>query len=108
MKLQGADSHDVTTPNNDTLYATSFLDLSQGPVMLTIPALPRRYHSAALMALNTDNVAVIGTRSGGQGGRYAIVGPGFKGRARPIPSLSPCRPTMRGCWSGCWWAGQPT
>ena len=81
LKLQGADSHDVTTPNNDTLYATSFLDLSQGPVMLTIPALPRRYHSAALMALNTDNVAVIGTRSGGQGGRYAIVGPGFKGRA---------------------------
>ncbi len=81
LKLQGADSHDVTTPNNDTLYATSFLDLSQGPVILTVPPLPRRYHSAALMSALTDNIAVVGTRTGGQGGRYAIAGPGFTGPA---------------------------
>ena len=33
------------------------------------------------MSLTTDNTAILGTRTGGQGGRYAIVGPGFAGEA---------------------------
>ena len=28
----------VTTPNNDTLYSTAQLDLSAGPVTITLPA----------------------------------------------------------------------
>ncbi|HQR91465.1 MAG TPA: DUF1254 domain-containing protein, partial [Caulobacter sp.] len=35
----------VTTPNNDTLYSTAFVDLTQGPVILTIPAMGTRYYS---------------------------------------------------------------
>ncbi len=78
--LSDATSRDVTTPNNDTLYASAWLDLTNGPVTLTIPDLPGRYNSAALMNLFTDNVAILGTRTGG-GGKFTIVGPGFAGTA---------------------------
>ena len=81
--LADATSREVTTPNNDTLYASGWLDLAGGPVLLTVPALGGRYNSAALMSVQTDNTAILGTRTGGQGGRYAIVGPGYAG---PTPA----------------------
>jgi len=71
----------VTTPNNDTLYSASWLDLSGGPVVLTMPAAKERYHSVALMDLFTDHFAVLGTRAnGGAGGRYLVAGPTWRGR----------------------------
>lgn len=79
VTLADAGTRDVTTPNNDTLYGSAWLDLSQGPVFFTVPALGR-YHSASLMSITSDVVAVIGTRSNGSnGGRYAIVGPNWRG-----------------------------
>ena len=81
VTLADAASRDVTTPNNDTLYASAWLDLAGGPVLLDTPPLPGRYHSAALMNLFTDNVAIVGTRSGGDGGRYLIAGPAWQGEA---------------------------
>ncbi len=80
-KLAGPDDRDVTTPNNDTLYGSAWLDLAGGPVILTVPALGGRYNSAALMSIQTDNTAILGSRSGGGGGRYAIVGPDYNGPA---------------------------
>ena len=77
--LADATSRDVTTPNNDTLYGSVLLDLAAGPVIVNVPALPGRYNSAALMSLTTDNTAIVGTRTGGAGGRYAIVGPAYAG-----------------------------
>lgn len=72
----------VTTPNNDTLYSAAWLDLASGPVVLTIPPLPDRYHSVALLSLFTDNFAVLGTRShGGKGGRFLVVSPAWRGAA---------------------------
>ncbi|GGD98682.1 phosphatidylserine decarboxylase [Polymorphobacter glacialis] len=79
LTLADATTREVTTPNNDTLYGSAWLDLAGGPVLLDIPALPNRYNSAALMSIQTDNTAILGTRTGSQGGRYAIVGPGFSG-----------------------------
>ncbi len=79
LTLADAGTRDVTTPNNDTLYASAWLDLSGGPVLISIPPLPR-YHSAALMGITSDVAAIIGTRShGAAGGRYAITGPGWQG-----------------------------
>jgi len=79
LTLADASTREVTTPNNDTLYGSAWLDLSQGPVFFSIPAL-KRYHSAALMSITSDVVAVLGTRTvGGNGGRYAIVGPNWRG-----------------------------
>ena len=67
----------VTTPNNDTLYSTAFVDLTQGPVILTIPAMGTRYYSVAVMDMFTNNNVVLGARTvGGQGGTFTLVGPG--------------------------------
>ncbi len=66
----------VTSPNNDTLYSRGFLELSQGPVVLTLPATGERYFSVALMDMFTNNFVVLGTRTTGpEGGRFMIAGP---------------------------------
>ena len=79
LTLAGAADRDVTMPNNDTLYGSVWLDLSAGPVIVEMPALPGRYNSAALMSLQTDNSSIVGTRTGSFGGRYAYVPPGYTG-----------------------------
>jgi hypothetical protein len=79
VTLADATTREVTTPNNDTLYGSAWLDLREGPVFFTIPPLAR-YHSASLMSITSDVNALLGTRSvGAGGGRYAIVGPGWRG-----------------------------
>ena len=78
--LSGAKDRAITTPNNDTLYSSAWLDLTRGPVTLVIPPTGNRYISVAAMNMFTDNDAVLGTRTtGGQGGRYTLVGPGQPG-----------------------------
>ena len=70
----------VTTPNNDTLYSTAQLDLSAGPVTLTLPAAGDRYLSVALMDAYTNNFAILGTRTTGpDGGAFRLIGPGEAG-----------------------------
>lgn len=83
-RLSGPRDRWVTTPNNDTLYSSAFLDLSRGPVELDIPALPGRYHSVAVMDARSDNWLLLGTRDGEQGPRTIRLafGDGAEG-ARP-------------------------
>ena len=72
----------VTTPNNDTLYSSAWVDLSGGPVEFVSPSVLGRYFSVAFMSAFTDNFRIIGTRAtGGRGGRFWIVGPGYRGAA---------------------------
>lgn len=74
----------VTAPNNDTIYSSSFLELSGGPVEIDAPGSAERYFSIAFMQAFTDVFAYIGTRATrGQGGRYRIIGPG---QNVPVPS----------------------
>ena len=95
--LSDATSRAVTTPNNDTLYSSAWLDLSGGPVVLDMPALPSRYHSVALMSAFTDNVAVLGTRAQhGRGGRFLLTGPAWHG-AVPKGTTRIAMPTDD-CW----------
>jgi hypothetical protein len=70
-------SRGVTTPNNDTLYSSSFLDLSHGPLVLEVPEITDRYFSLALMDFYTNNFAYVGTRAGNRH-KYLIAGPGWK------------------------------
>lgn len=89
-------SRDVTTPNNDTLYASAFLDLAAGPVILTLPEIAGRYHSVAIMNMQTDNLAILGTRTGSAGARYALVSANYTG---PMPKNTlPLRLACRDCW----------
>lgn len=76
-RLADDTSRSVTTPNNDTLYSSAWLDLSRGPVTLDVPASGDRYVSLALMDMYTNNFAILGTRTTGRGGgRFTLVGPG--------------------------------
>jgi hypothetical protein len=80
-QLSGPQSRNVTAPNNDTIYASSFLELSAGPVEIIAPSIPGRYFSIAFMDAFTDNFAYIGTRATqGKGGRFWIVGPQWRGQ----------------------------
>lgn len=79
----------VTTPNNDTLYSTAWLDLTAGPVSLTVPPIPGRYWSVAIMNMYTDNDVVLGSRTVGTGGgRFTIVGPGQTGSGANVARIS--------------------
>lgn len=65
--LADASSRAVTTPNNDTLYSSAWLDLSQGPVLVRVPRISGRYWSLQFLDAFTNNTAVIGSRNAGEG-----------------------------------------
>jgi len=70
----------ITAPNNDTIYTSAQLELSSGPVEVIAPTDTRRYFNITFMDAFTDNFAGIGTRlTGGQGGKYWIIGPNWNG-----------------------------
>lgn len=72
----------ITTPNNDTVYSSARLDLTNGPLLAEFPTLEDRYFSVAFMNAYTDNFAYVGTRAtNGVGGRALIAGPRWEGAA---------------------------
>ena len=75
----------ITTPNNDTLYSRGWLDLSAGPVQVTVDAMPAgRYWSVAFMDAFSNNFAMIGQRLDGVGPvTVTLVGPRHTG---PLPA----------------------
>jgi hypothetical protein len=78
--MPDAATTDVASPNADFLYSQAWLDLSKGPVVLTVPETKGRYYLLALLDAYTNVVASIGKRTTGTDKRqFAIVGPGFKG-----------------------------
>lgn len=72
------------SPNHDTLYGATFLDLSAGPVVLSVPPIPRRYWSVAMLDAWFYNFEYVGSRTTGQGGgHWLIAGPTWRGTAPP-------------------------
>jgi hypothetical protein len=71
---------DVVTPNTDTLYSSAWLDLRAEPVVLSLPAMPGRYHMMPMLSGWTDVFAAPGSRTTGDaGGEFAICPPGWTG-----------------------------
>ncbi|WP_413301091.1 DUF1254 domain-containing protein [Bacillus sp. 1P10SD] len=71
----------VVAPNNDTLYSRAFLDLSKGPVVLSVPKIENRYYSFQFLDAYTNSFNFVGTRTtGSKAGKYVIVGPNWKGK----------------------------
>lgn len=71
---------DVTAPNADTLYSAAWLDLSNEPYVLSLPAEGSRYYLMPMLSGWTNVFADPGTRTTGTGAQtYAITGPGWKG-----------------------------
>lgn len=82
----------VTTPNNDTLYSSAKVDLSAGPVTITLPGAGARYVSLALMDAYTNNFAILGTRTTGPaGGVFRLVGPNDPAETGPNVIRAPTR-----------------
>lgn len=72
----------ITAPNNDTIYSSSQVELSGGPMEIVSPTDTQRYFNITFMDAFTDNFAGIGTRpTKGQGGRFWLVGPEWTGAA---------------------------
>src|SRR5258706_13723238 len=81
----------VTTPNNDTLYSSTAIDLSAGPVRLDVPDFGARYFSIAFLDAYTNNFAYLGTRvNGGKAGSYRILSPDWRRQA--TGGFPPIRP----------------
>ncbi|BFM17271.1 DUF1254 domain-containing protein [Maricurvus nonylphenolicus] len=71
----------VVRPNNDTLYSTSWIDLTQEPQVLSVPDTGDRYYVMPFMDAWTNVFASVGTRTtGNQAGEYALVGPDWHGQ----------------------------
>lgn len=80
----------VTMPNNDTVYASAFVDLRQGPAVFTVPPSPGRYASLQVMDFYSNNIAVASPRTGAEAGRtLRIVAPGSPAEAGDIVSPTP-------------------
>jgi hypothetical protein len=60
-------SRAVTTPNNDTLYSSAWLDLSQGPIEIKLSDFGGRYWSFQFMDAYTSTAEIVGSRNAGQG-----------------------------------------
>ncbi len=74
---------DVVSPNADTLYSSAWFDLSQGPIVLSLPDTQGRYYLMPMLDAWTNVFASPGKRTTGtQKGDYALAGPGWTG---PLP-----------------------
>ena len=70
----------VTAPNADTLYTTTWLDVSKEPWVLSIPDMKDRYFLFPMLSGWTDVFQVPGKRTTGtKAQKYAITGPGWTG-----------------------------
>jgi hypothetical protein len=71
---------DVTAPNADTLYTTTWLDVSKEPWIVSLPDMKGRYYLLPMLDGWTNVFQVPGKRTTGTGAqKYAITGPGWKG-----------------------------
>jgi hypothetical protein len=68
--------HWVVSPNLDTLYATAWLDLGDGPLVITVPKVKgERYWSLQMLDPYTETFGNPGSVHDTPPGAYALVGP---------------------------------
>ena len=71
----------IITPNSDTPYCMTWVDLRAEPVVFTIPEIEKdRFYEVQLIDLYTHNFAYISTvATGNVPGKYLLAGPDWKG-----------------------------
>ncbi|UWE07744.1 DUF1254 domain-containing protein [Actinacidiphila bryophytorum] len=79
-EFPAADFRAVVRPNFDTLYSNAWLDLTGGPVRLSVADTGGRYFMLPMLDMWTDVFAAPGSRTTGTGPQeYTVVGPGYGG-----------------------------
>ncbi|MFM0077197.1 DUF1254 domain-containing protein [Paraburkholderia nemoris] len=87
------EDRDVVTPANDLLYSMAWLNLADGPVMLTTPAQTGRYFVMEFVDAYSNNFHNLGPRvMGPSAATFAIVGPNWS-RSLPPGSVEIRCPT---------------
>lgn len=75
---------EVVSPNADTLYSSAWLDLSEQPLVLTLPDFGDRFWMVPILDAWSDVCAVVGRRENGpSAGPFLIAGPSWSGTAPP-------------------------
>lgn len=75
-KLPGPKDLDMPTPNQDTLYSSAILDLGQGPMVLSVPAVKDRYYVINVFDMWHNLIQYVGTRvTGTSANKFLIVPP---------------------------------
>ena len=72
---------EVVRPNADTLYSSLWLDVTDEPLVISVPDSWGRYYLLPLLDMWTDVFAAPGARTTGTNEQaYAVTGPGWHGR----------------------------
>jgi hypothetical protein len=75
-----ATNREIVGFNLDTLYSLAWLDLSEEPLILSVPEMGARYWNMMILDVWNDVPAAPGSRTvGGKGGNFVIVGPNWNG-----------------------------
>jgi hypothetical protein len=82
-RLAGPDDRFVSI-NNDTVYSVAQVDVSGGPVLLSVPDTAGRYYVLQFVDAWTNNFAYVGRRATGTAaGAFLLVPPGWDGQPPP-------------------------
>lgn len=93
-KYPTAADKDIVRLNVDTLYSFAFLDLTQGPMVLSVPDTKGRYYLMPLVDAWTNVFASPGKRTTGtNAGNFLVSGPAWSGTP---PAKSPTKPVLVG------------
>src|SRR3712207_1024045 len=93
-QLMDATYRDGGSPNNDTMYSVAWVDVTEEPVILSVPDTDDRYYTFELAAMHSDNFAYVGRRTTGtKASNYAIIGPGWESQLPEGVTALPASPT---------------
>jgi len=95
-KFPEADFRQVVRPNFDTLYSSVWIDISDEPMIISVPDTKDRYYVLPIMDMWTDVFVAAGKRTTGtNAGNFALVSKGFNGKLpKGIEAIEAPTPTM--------------